>query len=136
MKYRYFFLSLIVLFCCKKDEGTNPAYTQMERITLRVEVKNGENQPYTEGFVRMDALVGLDHPFGGWLLEGREDTNALNQLGYTNFIFPTSEIAPGVGGVFIRNLEVLDRSFHQIYEDTTDFFIESGATRSVEFIVQ
>ena len=113
-----------------------PYPTRIRLLSNKLSVKTSENQPFTEGFVKMDALVGLDHPFGGWLLEGRDDTNALNQLGYTNFNFPTSEIAPGIGGVFIRNLEVLDRSFHQIYEDTTDFFLESGETRNVEFIVQ
>ncbi|MFC1726102.1 hypothetical protein ACFL4T_10785 [candidate division KSB1 bacterium] len=136
MKFRYLLIVVMVFLFCKKEAGTTSSYTRMEPITLKVEVKDSNDQPFTDGFIRMDALVGLDHPFGGWYLEGREDTNALNEFGFSNFVFGTNEIAPGIGGIFIRNLEVLDRSFQQIYEDTTDFFIESGQTMDVEFIVQ
>ena len=136
MKYRYFLIAAIVFLFCSKEQGTISSYTKMEPITLRVEVKDPDNQPVTEGFVKMNASVGLARSFGGWQLVGREETKALSHIGTTEFYFEAEEIIPTIGYITIWNLEVLDRTLHTIYADTTDFTINSGVTRTVNFTIE
>ncbi|MFC1726103.1 hypothetical protein ACFL4T_10790 [candidate division KSB1 bacterium] len=136
MKFRYLLIVLMVLFFCKKESGTTSSYTRMEPITLRVVVTNSDDQPFTNGFVKMDALVGLARSFGGWQLEGREETNALSQSGVAVFNFSAVEIIPSMGFITIRNLEVLNRTLQPVYSDTTDFTIDSGDTRTVNFTIE
>lgn len=137
MKIRILVFVILALVCCKKDGGSPEENGNgIRQITLRVNVKDANNQPVTEGFVKVFATVGLDDPFGGWYNEEDQQTNALNYLGYANFNYPASRIIPSLGFIVIREIDVLNRSLQIVNTDTLDFQVQSGQTRNVEYILE
>ena len=137
MKIRVFIFVLLALIYCKKDSNSPDENSLvMEQITLRVNVVNANEQPVTEGFVKVFAIVGLDHPFGGWLNEEDQQMNALNHLGYTEFRYPPSRIIPSWGCIVIREIDIYSRSLQIVRTDTIAFEIESGQTRTVQYTVE
>ena len=125
-----------LIFFCKKDNGESPENNLiMDPITVRVYVKDASEQPFTAGQVRLKAKIGEIRYFGSWMELERQETIALNGYGIATFNYTRDDIDPSVGGIRVVEIQILDFSFHVLYETADEVFVESGDDRRIDIVV-
>lgn len=130
-------LSLIFsVYCKKKDSTSSDEDRIMEPVKVLVYVKDASNNVFSNGQVKLKAKIGEIRYFGSWMEIEREETNALNQYGISEFNYSTDDIDPSVAGIRIIRIQILDRSFNVLYETTDEIFVENGSTERIDINLQ
>ncbi|MFC1726101.1 hypothetical protein ACFL4T_10780 [candidate division KSB1 bacterium] len=137
MKSILIFAAALVVFSCSKNSNS-PEENGIEQITLKVTVHNTQDDPVTEGWVRILADAGekphwLDQ---GWTTVEKDELQALDDNGESRFVFGYWEIDPAKKYVNLKNVKIFDLQNTLIKEDTTARKIYSGEIKVFDYIIE
>jgi len=136
MKLTLLFIIALVFTFCKDNGNSNDDDGFAKPIEVKVEVKDANNQAFTEGAVKVTASVWLHRSFGGWYSIEESETKELNSRGTATFNYGTDQIDPSENYITVKIIEIFNGEYEKVKSDTTAKKIESGEKKTFTYIIQ